>query len=163
MENRAAWRSLPGDPRTKLGWMRKEVEDPLSPPDLKATVPVPSAIHHFSVRIEVGQGSFVRGIDHGTVSFVDGWLHFEGQRTGFDLRRADIRWTTRQESLTSLTLRDGSFVSFVAPAGSTGVASFGGRIDVHQALDRWHKEARHPTGESLLPPSSALPNVFATA
>ena len=58
-------------------------------PALHALAPSPAPVEAFPVAFELAYQGVVTGRDEGIASFVDGWLHVEGLRTGFSLRPLD--------------------------------------------------------------------------
>jgi len=104
------------------------------------TLPAPAPAHPCT--IEVVDGDSILGRDRGTVTFIDGWLHYEGFRTGFSLSRADV--VKRDRNALSL---DGCQVAF-SPDGS----------GFDTELDRWYRIAPAAQGVTILPPHSLHPS-----
>lgn len=106
------------------------------------TLPLPAPA--FPCDVEIGNRDGAFGIDRGVVTFIDGWLHFEGHRTTFSLSRDDAKG--RAENV--LTLRDGEVLRFF-PDEANGFGN---------AIDRWFRIAPSAQGISILPPTSIHPS-----
>ena len=52
--------------------------------------PSPAPVEAFPVECAFSYRDVLTGLDHGVASFVDGWLHVEGLRTGFSVRPVDL-------------------------------------------------------------------------
>lgn len=128
-------------PLSRLGPGRASVEPLL-------TLPPPAAA--FPCGVEVSRGGRVVGVDRGAVTFLEGWLQYEGFRTSFSLSRADV--VRRDQN--GITLTEGG-VSFVPDPHVEKAFS--------TALDRWYRLDPAAKGISILPPVQVHPTAFARA
>ena len=90
------------------------------------------------------------GRDVGIATFVDGWLHFEGRRTSFSLRRSDV---DRQLG-GRLRLSEGGEVEFEPQDDlvASGLLERNLAARFQADLNRWMRDDP-PLGESILPPA----------
>ncbi len=113
------------------------------------TLPAPDT--PYPCHVEIFRRGFLLGKDQGVVTFVDGWLHYEGLRTSFSLQRTAV--SSRDGN--RLELAEGGTIHFypqddliaIDLAESNLKARFGGY------LGSWMKSDA-PAGESLLPPAA---------
>lgn len=111
------------------------------------TLPPPATAYPCDV--DVLRDDVVIGTDRGFVTFLDGWLHFEGFRTTFSLSRADARG--RQKNRVELVKGGVEF----RPNGPASPFS--------SALDRWYRIDSAARGISVLPPQDVHPSGVAHA
>lgn len=126
----------------RLRMRRKSVVDLL-------TVPLPAPA--FPGTVEITSDGAMIGWDRGVVTFLDGWLYFEGRRTSFSLSRSDVRQRRQNE----IEL-DGSGVRFFPDdAFSAGpLRESGLQARFAAELDRWYRIDSAVKGISILPPNT---------
>lgn len=111
------------------------------------TLPPPSM--PFPCNVAIKSGAAPLGFDRGIVTFVDGWLVFDGRRTSFSLCRNDVRKRDRDD----LYLEDVT-VCFV-PEDEVASGDFhakGLKSQFSTTLDNWYRIERSVSGKSVLPP-----------
>ena len=152
----------------------------------------PSPGHAFRGQVEISRGGVWLGEDAVVATFVDGWLHVEGLRTGFALRSEDLAglaptngfhygaavfldgmgraivprppasWAD-QALLGRILLRDGTELRFhVRPTLPPSRPGEIFRITFESNLQHWSREAS-PVGDSILPPDCPHPVTWARA
>lgn len=101
------------------------------------------------------------GVDRGVVTFIEGWLHYEGFRTTFSLSRRDV--AARKEN--TLTFEDESGVEFLPDDAlhAAGVERTGRQAAFARDLDAWYRLERAAEGLSILPPVELHPSAVARA
>ncbi len=114
------------------------------------TLPPPAA--PYPCRVEVRKRGVVLGIDMGVVTFLDGWLHYEGLRTSFSLRKADVS----AHSEDRLELLEGGWIVF-GPQDTLAAGEFtevGLAARFRANLASWMR-SDSAEGEPILPPITA--------
>lgn len=113
----------------------------------------PSPVAQFAVRVGLRQRGVEYGTDQGFLSFVDGWLHFDGLRTSFSLKAADVLGvlSNAQRTTRSVHLPVNSLPVEVSvlPCHDPQQKQCDG---VLKLLDDWFGEKVECSGESVLPP-----------
>lgn len=141
-----------------------EMKDPSSP--------VPC----FPVDLQLMRQKRVYGEDHGIVSFVDGWLVYEGEDCSFSVKVEDVKLqvavTARVDSLGFLSLRWGDLTEQtmirLRPKGLKSRAKdrWGDsvlRSDLYVALKDWLRVKAEADGVSLFPPVVPHPTTLVNA
>ena len=110
---------------------------------------LPSPEPSFPCRIEILNRGTLVGTDIGIVTFLEGWLHYEGHRTSFSLRRSDVS----ERSGERLNLAEGGTVAFEPhdwiELGDTVEFDLKKRFGAN--LRSWMRSDA-PVGEPILPP-----------
>ena len=126
--------------------------------------PAPGAA--FACRVEIRREGTVYGIDEGVLTFVDGWLHFIGQRTDFAF--------TSRETRALAVLTDGCALGLFgetlifSPSGVWGAFycrqdGDAAREALTKALRVWRNATDVPGGDPVFPPRGAHSSGLAQA
>ena len=121
-----------------------------APRDLALLLPIPSDVEGFPVRVTLRAKGVRTGYDEGIVSFVGGWLCFEGRRTAFALRPDDVFAHLGSK----VDLDDGTEIAFEPYDRLEARRDLASGFDV--LYRRW-RIAVSPEGESRLPPRTVHP------
>lgn len=123
------------------------------------TLPLPAPT--FPCDVVVSRLETTVGLDRGLVTFIDGWLHFEGQRTSFSLSRDDVQ----KRDQNRIWLREGGEIEF-SPDDSLkadGLERVNLRSNFNDEIDRWYRLGKAAQGLSILPPLTLHPSGVARA
>ena len=126
-----------------LGFLRRP------PRSVESLLTLPPVAPAYACTVDVLRDDVTIGTDRGVVTFLDGWLHFEGFHTAFSLSRADARG--RKENLVQLRYGGVEFHPDEASPEFSG------------SLDRWYRFDRAAQGLSVLPPQRVHPSGVALA
>ncbi len=139
--------------------------------DQLATLPSPEAA--FPCQIEVFGNGYFAGKDQGVVTFVDGWLHYEGLRTSFSFLPSAVRRNSGRQVDPRESGPVASFVRWLSDRYRIEFAD-GGAVEISPVneqffvgftptvlreffgvgLERWMRDAAPSVGDSVLPPEA---------
>jgi hypothetical protein len=139
-----AWKTR--SPRSRTG-----LHDEPLPPDA------------YAVRVRLVRGTKYLGTDEGTLSFVDGWMLFDGIRSTFSVPASGI--VSTEDSSSTGILMGSRIVVVMRDDGQTvkvGIWPMDtGSIDgLAYSLARFRRQGAEPDGQPLLPPRSEHPSVI---
>ncbi|HWD41027.1 MAG TPA: hypothetical protein VG944_19420 [Fimbriimonas sp.] len=141
---------------------------------------VPRSEHQFPVRILLTAHRQRLGSDEGVISFIGGWLHFEGLRTAFSFKPDAVElksspkqiyspidtlmWKSQSQNLEthSLHYRINNFDRTVEIEPYNRIQGVPSplREDFNALIRAWKKRDVPPEGESLAPPIAPLNQPF---
>lgn len=128
-----------------------------NPGESAGLAPMPAPVEAFPIEFSFYSEGILTGKDHGIASFIEGWLHVEGLRTGFSLRPIDIvRASFLRTGFQRFELPHGQAVQ-IRPQGRRS-----SRETFYETSRIWHHfTVELPQGESLLPPLIVHPSAIA--
>ena len=118
---------------------------------------LPFVVPTYPCEVEIRRQGTTLGLDRGAVSFVDGWLVFEGFRTDFSLSPSDVRLPDEEQRL---ILEEGGDVLFRPDdaLGGPGIERARLRNAFAHELDAWVRSDPVARGRSVLPPFTLHPS-----
>ena len=123
------------------------------PRSVESLLTLPAPVPSFVCDLDIRRAGTTIGIDRGVVSFVDGWLHFEGRRTSFAVKREDLK--ARESEKIELT--DGTELLFRSQVENGLLHP--SRWVFGVSLEAWARKGS-AEGESLLPPTAPHPSAL---
>ena len=123
------------------------------PRPIEGMLTLPAPVPTFVCDVEIGRAGTTTGIDRGAASFVEGWLHFEGRRTAFSVKREDLKARDSHR----IELLDGAELLF-RPHREKGLLH-PSRWAFGVSLEAWARKGS-AEGESLLPPRVPHPSAL---
>ena len=165
-------------PATVAAWMRTQTRR--AAPHVADLVDLPATCPQFPVELQYRFHGCVYGVDEGLISFVEGWMHFQGRRTSWFLSCNDghSRVVGRHfQVLGYAALRsDANSIPFVrdvfwkkggkpyririTPMDSVDGLGTGLCRGFGEAIQKWHSSARLDSRNCIYPPVAAMPGLI---